>query len=81
MNFMEQVNLFRSKCTYLIVVISLKTDIMLFEIYILIINNDFIIILLLDHVSLTTDEISSSGGGDDMDTTNQGQVGKHRLVT
>ena len=47
----------------------------------MIIDNDFIIILLLDHVSLTTDEISSSGGGDDMDTTNQGQVGKHRLVT
>ena len=46
----------------------------------LIIYNTFIIILLLDHVSLTNDEISSSGGGDDMDTANQGQVGKHRLV-
>ena len=66
-------NVFRRKCTYLIVI-------NIWNRYMLIIYNHFIIILLLDHVSLTNDEISSSGGGDDMDTANQGQLGKYRLV-
>ena len=43
--------------------------------------NQFIFILLSDHVSLTNDDISSSRGGDDMDGTNQGQVGKHILFS